>query len=265
MAEKIIEPKKRKRKGARSKKASTDHIPQSENVSDFPIHTKERAAVEVLTVDPELAKARVFVIRPLAMQEEESIKGRATEIVESVKDKTGEAIGTIVSSTGLQGGRTENLDAGPLIIPIIEQKGSIETRNFAEGIAIEKRQVQRKKTIEVSLNYDEIFVNDKHLGTSLADTIKDIKEKILDIVTFEPDRHEKELEKIGGEKVLLLGDNTEMSKVIPLYAEQIIVSKRRVKVADLTIHKRKVTETKKVDIDDVTEELTIQNPTGSRV
>lgn len=56
-----------------------------------------------------------------------------------------------------------------------------------------------------------------------------------------------------------------MSKVIPLYAEQIIVSKRRVKVADLTIRKRKVKETKKVDIDDVTEELTIQNPTGSRV
>jgi stress response protein YsnF len=265
LAEKTIESRKRKRKSPKSKKASTDQTIPAENVNDIPRPTEKRVAVEELIVEPELPKARVFVIKPSSMQEEESIKGRATEIVESVKDKTDEAIGTIVSNAGLGDSRIESLDARSLIIPIIEQKGSVETKGLAEGIVIEKRQVQRKKTIEVSVNHDEVFVNDKHLGTSLADTIKDIKEKILDIVTFEPDRHEKELEKIGGEKVPLLGDNTEMSMVLPLYAEQIIISKRLVKIADLTIHKRKVTETRKVDIDDVTEELTIQNPTGSRV
>jgi hypothetical protein len=35
-----------------------------------------------------------------------------------------------------------------------------------------------------------------------------------------------------------------------------------VKIADLTIHKRIVSETKKVDNDLITEQITIQNPTG---
>jgi stress response protein YsnF len=59
-----------------------------------------------------------------------------------------------------------------------------------------------------------------------------------------------------------LGNDTEMERVIPLYAEEVVISKRMVKVADLTIRKRKVSERRKVDIDLITEQVTIQNPTG---
>ena len=54
-----------------------------------------------------------------------------------------------------------------------------------------------------------------------------------------------------------------MEKIISLYAEQIVVSKRTVKVADLVIRKRKVTDTRKVGIDLITEQLTVRNPTGN--
>ncbi len=107
--------------------------------------------------------------------------------------------------------------------------------------------------------YDEIFVNGKEIGSSLGDTFREIKDKILDTVSLEQDKEEKQLD---GEIVPLLGNDTEMERTIPLYAEQVILSKRMVKVADLRISKRKVMETKKVDIDLFSEELTIQNPTG---
>jgi stress response protein YsnF len=60
----------------------------------------------------------------------------------------------------------------------------------------------------------------------------------------------------------LLENNHETEKTIPLYAEELIISKRMVKVIDVIIRKRNVTETSKVDIDLITEELTVKNPTG---
>jgi stress response protein YsnF len=116
--------------------------------------------------------------------------------------------------------------------------------------------------VEVNVNYDEIFVNGKQVGTTVADTLKDIKEKILDIVSFDKNKQDKETGEDGSEKIPLLGDGTEMETIIPLYTEEVVISKRRVKVAELIIHKRKVTHTRKIDIGRVVEELTIQNPTG---
>ena len=60
----------------------------------------------------------------------------------------------------------------------------------------------------------------------------------------------------------LLENNSETEKIIPLYAEQLVVSKRTVKVAELIIRKRKMTETRKVGVDLITEQLTVRNPTA---
>jgi stress response protein YsnF len=190
--------------------------------------------------------------------------GRATDFMESMKDKTEDAIDSVKSSTGMGVSRTEsNINDQPLVIPIIEQKSTTETKGYTETISIEKRQVERKKNIELKVKYDEIFVNGKEIHTSAGDTLREIRDKILEIVSFDQDRDEKqELEKVKGQMIPLLGNDTEMEKVIPVYAEEIVISKRVVKIADLTIHKRIVSETKKVDNDLITEQITIQNPTG---
>ena len=96
----------------------------------------------------------------------------------------------------------------------------------------------------------------------MGDTFREIKDKILEIVSFDHDRDEKELEKIKRDMIPLLENNSETEKVISLYAEQVVVTKRTVKVADLIIRKRKVTHTSKVGIDQITEQLTVRNPTG---
>jgi hypothetical protein len=161
------------------------------------------------------------------MQKDDSLSGRATDLMESMKDKTEEAINSIKSATGQGVSRTvSNLDSGPLVIPIIEQKSSSETKTYTEEITIEKRKVERKKNIEVKVAYDEIFVNGKEIESSMGGTLREIKDKILEIVTFDHDRDEKELEKIKRDMIPLLENNSETEKVIPLYAEQIVVSKK---------------------------------------
>lgn len=263
--EKVTKSKRQSRKHVSQKPESTKNSsPPSENSYSTAVETKDQSVpVEEMLVSPDLPRTTVTIIRPASMQRQDSITGRASDIVESMKDKTGEAIDSIMSATGLGVSRTvSDIDSEPVVIPIIEQKGATETKSYPEGITIEKRQVERKKNIEVKINYDEIFVNGKEIGTSVGDTFREIRDKILEIVSFDQDRDEKELEKIKGDMVPLLGNDTEMEKVIPLYAEQVVISKRMVKIADLTIRKRKVTETSKVNIDLITEELTIRNPTG---
>ena len=83
---------------------------------------------------------------------------------------------------------------------------------YTENITIEKRKVERKKNIEVKVAYDEIFVNGKEIGSSIGDTFKVIKEKILEIVSFDHDRDEKELEKIKRDMIPLLENNMKPKK-----------------------------------------------------
>ena len=259
--EKTNKPKARSSKNLSASESETS-LP-TENSRNEALESTRPVPLEETVVSPDLPKAMVTIIRPTIMRKEDSITGRATEIMESVKEKTGEAVDTMVSTTGLRVKRTTSeLNSEPLLIPIVEQRVSTETKNYTEAITIEKRQVERKKSVEVNVNYDEIFVNGKQVGTTVADTFKDIKEKILDIVSFDKNKEDKQPGEAGGEKIPLLGDGTEMETVIPLYAEEVIISKRRVKVAELIIRKRKITQTTKVDTGHVVEELTIQNPTG---
>ena len=247
---------------SRPDNSSPTEILPSENLEST-VKTKPKLYLEETVVLPEMPKATLTVIRPTTIQKEESLTGRATDLMESMKDKTGEAFDSIKSATGQGVCRTtSNLGSQPLIIPILEQKSSSETKTYTEEIMIEKRKVERKKNIEIKVAYDEIFVNGKEIGSSVGDTFKEIKDKILEMVSFDHDRDEKELEKIKGDMIPLLENNSETEKVIPLYAEQVVVFKKTVKVAELIIRKRKVTETRKVGVDLITEQLTVRNPTA---
>jgi stress response protein YsnF len=265
----------KKEKITRSKKPARKKVPDSENASpagilltknsgDEVVVNKSQFLLEETIVSPELPKSTVTIIRPTTIQKEESLATKAADLMESVKDKTEEMFDSIKSATG-QGVKKTVSDlngSDPLVITIIEQKYSSDTKTYAEEIAIEKRQVERNKNIEVKVAYDEIFVNGKEIGSSVGDTFRGIKDKILEVVSFEKDRDERELETMKGDTMPLLENSSETEKMIPLYAEEVVISKRMVKVAELIIRKRKVTETSKLAIDLISEELTVQNPTG---
>src|SRR4029079_1924026 len=170
--------------------SSTEILP-----SEYPenaVKTSPKLSPEEMVVSPEMPRATNTVIRPSTIQKEESLTGRATDLMESMKDKTEEAIVSIKSATGQGVSRTtSNIGSQPLIIPILEQKSSSETKTYTEEITIEKRKVERKKNIEVRVAYDEIFFNGKEIGSNMGDAFREIKDKILD-----HHRDEKELEKI---------------------------------------------------------------------
>jgi stress response protein YsnF len=244
---------------------SIQHVSPPASFTSYDTLPVEMVVTPIETVvKPDLPKTMVTIIRPRSIQKQESITGKVTEVIESVKDKTEEVIDTLASTTGVGVKRSvSKINSEPLIIPIIEQNNSTKTKGYTETVRIEKRLIEKKKTIDVAVNYEEIFVNGRQVEPSVADTFKDIKDKIVDIVSFDQDKEEKEKENVPGEKIPLFGNDTEMEKVISLYAEEIVVSKRLVKVADVTIRKRKVTHIEKIDVGTVTEELAVQNPTGS--
>lgn len=103
------------------------------------------------------------------------------------------------------------------------------------------------------------------------------QEKLLD--KYHHTKNEKEIHKVNGEKVSLFEDekanftndknnntiqNDNTQKVIPLYAEEIIITKRKVKVGEIIITKRKLTEVKKIDLDIVKEKVTVDYANGRK-
>lgn len=103
------------------------------------------------------------------------------------------------------------------------------------------------------------------------------QEKLLD--KYYHTKNEKEIDKVNGEKVSLSDDekanftndknnntiqNDDTQKAIPLYAEEIIITKRKVKVGEIIITKRKLTEVKKIDLDIVKEKVTVDYGNGRK-
>ena len=52
--------------------------------------------------------------------------------------------------------------------------------------------------------------------------------------------------------------------MIPLYAEEVTVSKKMVKVGEVAISKRKIVENENVDVDTIKEQITIEHADGRK-
>ena len=98
--EKITKPKEQGNiQSSISDNPSRTEILPSEN-PESAVMTNPKLHLEETVVSPEMPKATITVIRPTSMQKEESLTGRASDLMESMKDKTEEAIDSIKSATG---------------------------------------------------------------------------------------------------------------------------------------------------------------------
>ena len=213
---------------------------------------------------PKPLKPTVIIIKPSALQKETSFAAKTSEILDSVKEKTTQAFETIIESAG-QGTVQTDLPLGsePLVIPVLAEKFYTSTKNQTEEVMIEKRWTTRKEKIEVPVRSEELFINDKEIAHySTGARLNEIKEKILEVVY----ENKKPGTKIEGKIIPLLdvdedgGEAKETKKVIPLYAEQILVSKKLVQIGEVVISKRSVTENRDIRIDTLKEEVTIEEP-----
>ena len=125
--------------------------------------------------------------------------------------------------------------------------------------------------------YVEGSTNENRIENETNEEIdQEEKKKLLD--KYQHTKNEKEIHKISSEKVSLSDDektnftnvknnttqNDNTQKVIPLYAEEIIITKRKVKVGEIIITKRKVTEVKKIDLDIVKEKIMVDYANGRK-
>ena len=235
--------------------------PDSANTETDAIVTETATQV---AFSPKPLKPSVIIIKPSALQKETSFAAKTSEILDSVKEKTTQAFETIIESAG-QGTVQTGLPLGsePLVIPVLAEKFYTSTKNQTEEVMIEKRWTTRNEKIEVPVRSEELFINDKEIAHySTGARLNEIKEKILEVVY----ENKKPGTKIEGEIIPLLdvdedgGEAKETKKVIPLYAEQILVSKKLVQIGEVVISKRSVTENRDIRIVTLKEEVTIEEP-----
>ena len=160
------------------------------------------------------------------------------------------------------------------VIPVIEEEYSISRETITKEAKIEKRWITKTKTIKVPITYEEVFINGKKMksvsssepwilsilkdkiGSSVNNQNATVKQSILkkseikddQLVPFSSDEGES---------------TTEIEKVIPIMGEETEVIKKMVKLAEIVIRKRQITENKKVDIDIKKEKVIIEYPDGS--
>src|SRR5215211_5144720 len=135
-------------------------------------------------------------------------------------------------------------------------KGKILDFVYVEGSSTNENRIENEANKEV----------DQHEQEKLPDK-------------YHHTKSEKEINKVSGEKVSLLNDektnftnaknnntiqNDNTQKVMPLYAEEIIITKRKIKVREIIVTKRKITEVKKIDLDIVKEKVTVDYANGRR-
>ena len=161
----------------------------------------------------------------------------------------------------------------------MKQDYSISKETSIKEAKIEKRLVNKVKTVRVPLVYEELYINDKKLKSVKEFQIfSAFKDKITSIANMgnistasvEQSIKKKNIIENRGELIPLFSSSSyedseihrEKERIIPLYEEQFEIIKKRVKVAEIVITKRRITEKKKVDIDIITEEVTLEYPDG---
>ena len=171
----------------------------------------------------------------------------------------------------------QNIDeqAQQQIVPILEQDHSVSKETSISKVIIEKRLVTKTKTVKVPVAYEELYINGKKLKSMeesqvfsvLKDKISSIASRGNTSVGQSIDK-KKKIENMGELVPLLSSDDDnsetqrEKERIIPLYEEQLEINKKMVKVAEIVITKRRVTEQKKIDIETITEEIIVKYPDG---
>ena len=169
------------------------------------------------------------------------------------------------------------------IVPVLEEDFSISKQTTVREAKIEKRAVTKTKTIKVPITYEELYVDGKKLKSVDEPRILSALDKIGSIASssgntdasVEQSVSKKNKIEDRGELVPLFSSSyddeesetdvekeREREKVITLYEEQFEIVKKVVKVAEIMITKRRITEKKLIDVDLRGEKVKIKYPDG---
>src|SRR3712207_6563209 len=143
-------------------------------------------------------------------------------------------------------------------IPIVEEKPSISKQSILSNTVIEKRWVTKTELVRVPVTYEEIYVNGKPLTKGGAGGIlSDIKKALSgkNDIAKRPEGMES-----NGEFVPL--STKEEKKVVPLFGEKIIITKKMTKLNEIVIRKKRIVEKKRINVDVTKETVKIKHTNG---
>lgn len=231
----------------------------------------------------------------------ESVKENASNIVDKVVKREEQDINSFKRNTeSISQPQQQSIEE--FVIPVVAENYSFSKKILSEEINIEKRW-EEKDEIKIPVRYEKLFVNDKEIDVySKHGIISQIKEKISDLVKSDDDNEMKQKEgdknqtdnkeienqkrkepQLNGESVPLFDDqqiedsngqlshgnnkeltNNKYQTLIPLYAEEITISKKIIKVGEIVISKRRVVETENVDVDTIKERINVEHADGRK-
>ena len=175
-------------------------------------------------------------------------------------------------------------------IPLIGEKFTLTKKTKEGQVNIEKRWTTATKKIEIPVKYEEIYMDgkkiDSHIERDIVKIFTKIKDKIKHVFIHSDDKGEdapkdtlkmkyydaensllNDRQNIGGGKTIPLNNdkrNLKTENVITIWGEEIVINKRIVKLGEFVVKKYEVTETKEVDVELITEKLTIHQPNSHK-
>jgi stress response protein YsnF len=181
------------------------------------------------------------------------------------------------------------------IIPIIEENFSLTKKAVIHETKITKRMTMKTERIEVPIAYEEVYVNNKKLRiydkeeegflSKVKDTIAhristsdddNIEYHYLPSSSEYSNGSSKPSQTIQqyydsnyntkGEAVVLIEgqEKNETEKIVPIWGEEIIVRKRKVKLGEIVIRKRRIIESRRIDVDIKKEKVLVEYPDGRK-
>ena len=175
-------------------------------------------------------------------------------------------------------------------IPLIGEKFTLTKKTKEGQVNIEKRWTTATKKIEIPVKYEEIYMDGKKIDSLVErDAVKiftKIKDKIKHVFIHSDNKGEdapkdtlkmkyydaensllNDRQNIGGGKTIPSTNdkrNLKTENVITIWGEEIVINKRIVKLGEFVVKKYEVTETKEVDVELITEKLTIHQPNSHK-
>jgi stress response protein YsnF len=143
-------------------------------------------------------------------------------------------------------------------IAVVEEKPSISKQSVVSNTVIEKRWVTKTEIVRVPVIYEEIYVNGKPISSGAGGGILSDLKKALSGKN-EAAKKSRDMEP-KGQFVPISG--AEVEKIIPVFGQKIIITKKMTKLNDLAIRKRRIVENKKIKVNVTKESVKIKHPSG---
>jgi len=164
------------------------------------------------------------------------------------------------------------------VVPVIEETFSISKKTNTNSVQIQKICNTKTEKVEIRRRFEEVFVNgkkiesfEKHdsIGEEILSKVKEGIKESLDSIHKDHTKKEYSVSKQNESTRELIplfdyesSNNQEIEKVIPIYAEEIVITKKIVKLGEVTIKKNRVTVDNKIDVEIQKEKATVQYPDG---